>query len=152
MILPESGRGTIRRRANGGGGASLRKPETYFARKLRRRMSPPEVALWSQLRGKKLGFKVRRQHPIGPYTADFFVTDAKLVIEVDGRPHDFGDRPKRDEARDRYMGQHGYRILRLMARDVMGNLEGVISLIAEQVANPLHHPADGPPPRPGEDI
>src|SRR5690242_21269362 len=90
MILPETGRGTIRRRANGGGGASLRRPEVYAARKLRRNMSPPEVVLWSQLRGKRLGFKVLRQHPIGPYVADFCVSTAKLVIEVDGGAHDFG--------------------------------------------------------------
>jgi very-short-patch-repair endonuclease len=115
-------------------------------------MSPPEVALWSQLRGKKLGFKVLRQHPIGPYTADFYVSSAKLVIEVDGSAHDFGDRPERDEARDRYMAERGYRVLRILAHDVIKNLEGALSIIAEQVVNPLHHASHGPPPRPGEDI
>ena len=48
-------------------------------------MSPPEAMLWAELRRSKQGFKVRRQHPIGPYVADFFVRDANLVIEVDGR-------------------------------------------------------------------
>src|SRR6185503_5799253 len=83
MILPGTGRGTIRK-ANGGGGASLRKPEVYAARKLRRRMSPPEVLLWSQVRRRKLGFKVLRQHPIGSYSADFYIPTARLVIEIDG--------------------------------------------------------------------
>jgi very-short-patch-repair endonuclease len=129
----------------------LRKPEVYAARKLRRNMSPPEVALWSQLRGKKLGFKVLRQHPIGPYTADFYVSTAKLVIEVDGSAHDFGDRPKRDGTRDRYLAEQGYRVLRIAARDVIKNLEGAISLVAERVTNPLHHPSDGPPPHAGEE-
>ena len=151
MILPETGRGTIRRRANGGGGASLRKPAVYLARKLRRRMSPPEVLMWSQLRASSLGFKVRRQHPIGPYVADFFVADAGLVIEVDGNAHDFGDRPQRDETRECYLTQLGYRMLHLGAGDVMKNLDGVLKLIVERVANPLHHPADGPPPHAGED-
>ena len=152
MILPGTGRGTIRRRANGGGGASLRKPAVYAARKLRRQMSPPEVALWSQLRSTKLGFKVRRQHPIGPYIADFFVPVAKLVIEVDGSPHDFGDQSRRHEARNRYMNEQGLRVLRIAAREVMRNLEGTISLIAEQVTGPLRHPSDGPPPHAGEDF
>jgi very-short-patch-repair endonuclease len=151
MILPGTGRGTIRRKANGGGGASLRKPEVYAARKQRREMSPPEVLLWSQLRGKRLGFKVLRQHPIGPYTADFYVSAVRLVIEVDGSAHDFGERPKRDEARDRYMAERGYRVLRILARDVMRNLDGALSSIAEHATNPLHHPSDGPPPRPGEE-
>lgn len=150
MILPGTGRGTIRR-ANGGGGASLRKPEVYAARKQRRQMSPPEVLLWSQLRGKKLGFKVLRQHPIGPYVADFYVPAAKLVIEVDGSAHDYGNRPERDVARDRYMEERNYRAIRIGARDVMRNLDGVLSYIAVQVTNPLHQPSAGPPPRPGEE-
>ncbi|MEO8454565.1 MAG: DUF559 domain-containing protein [Sphingomicrobium sp.] len=150
MILPGTGRGTARA-ARGGGGASLRKPAVYSARKLRRQMSPPEVALWSQLRASKLGFKVRRQHPIGPYVADFFIRDAGLVIEVDGSPHDYGDRPERDAVRDRYIEQHGYRVLRVAAIDVLRNLDGVLSLISERGTNPLHHPLDGPPPHAGED-
>ena len=150
MTLPGTGRGTIRK-ANGGGGASLRKPAVYFARKLRRQMSPPEVLLWDQLRGSKLGFKVRRQHPIGPYVADFFVREAGLVIEIDGSPHDYGDRPQRDERRERYLGERGYRVLHLIASDVMKNLDGALRYIVEQVTNPLHHPSDGPPPHPGEE-
>jgi very-short-patch-repair endonuclease len=116
-------------------------------------MTPSEALLWSQLRGSKLGFKVRRQHPIGPYVADFFVRDAGLVIEVDGGPHDFGDAPKRDEQRDRYLSGRGYRVLRLVASDVMKNVEGALKYIAVQAMNPLHHQAalDGPPPRPGEE-
>ena len=151
MILPGTGRGTIRRAANGGGGASLRKPSIYAARKLRRQMSPPEVLLWDQLRGSKLGFKVRRQHPIGPYVADFFVRDAGLIIEIDGSPHDFGDRPERDDKRERYLTERGYRVVHLSAADVMKNLDGALKFIVEQVTSPLHHPADGPPPHAGED-
>ena len=115
-------------------------------------MSSPEVLLWEQLRASKLGFKVRRQHPIGPYVADFYVREAKLVIEVDGSPHDFGHQPDRDMHRDLYMQRLGYRIIRLAAKDVMKDVEAVLNLIVEQVTNPLHHPPHGPPPRAGEDI
>ena len=149
MILPGTGRGTS---VAGGGGASLRKPAVYVARKLRRQMSPPEVLLWDRLRGSKLGFKVRRQHPIGPYVADFFVRDAGLVIEIDGGAHDFGDRPSRDAARNRFMDERSYRVIRILASDVMQNLDGVLRFIVEQVTNPLQHPADGPPPHLGEDF
>jgi len=152
VILPGTGRGTAPER-RGGGGSALRKPAVYKARKLRRSMSPPEALLWSQLRGSKLGFKVRRQHPIGPYVADFYVRDAGLVIEIDGSPHDFGDRPERDERRDRYLAERGYRVLHLVAAEVMKNLDGALKYIAEQAASPLHHQAalDGPPPRAGEE-
>ncbi|HMI40482.1 MAG TPA: DUF559 domain-containing protein, partial [Sphingomicrobium sp.] len=151
-FLPGTGRGTIRRRANGGGGASLRKPVVYAARKLRRTMSPPEALLWQELRANKLGFKVRRQHPIGPYVADFYVRETRLVIEVDGSPHDFGDQPDRDMRRDRYMGEQGYRVLRIASADVMMDLEPILKLIVERVTSPLHQLAAGPPPRAGEEL
>jgi len=151
QILPGTGRGTVRRKANGGGGSSLCKPEVYAARKLRKAMSPPEVLLWDRLRGRKLGFKVRRQHPIGPYVADFFVRDANLLIEIDGSAHDYGDRPGRDSARDQYMVAHGYRVVRLAARDVLGDLDAVLAFVSDQVTNPLHQPSAGPPPHAGEE-
>jgi very-short-patch-repair endonuclease len=115
-------------------------------------MSPPEAMLWAQLRASKQGFKVRRQHPVGPYVADFFVRDANLVIEIDGEAHDFGQRAKRDIARDQYMQGRGYRVLRLLAADVMRDLDAVLLMISSQVANPLHHPSDGPPPHAGEEL
>jgi very-short-patch-repair endonuclease len=130
----------------------LRKPTVYAARKLRRQMSPPEVLLWDQLRASKMGFKVRRQHPIGPYVADFFVSGAGLAIEIDGMAHDVGERPARDIARDKYMNDRRLRVLRVAAADVMKNLEGVLALIVEQAKNPLHHPSDGPPPHSGEEF
>ena len=151
MILPGTGRGTIRRRANGGGGPSLCKPEVYAARKLRRRMSPPELLLWSQIRGQGLGFRGRKRHPIGPYSVDFYVPPAELVIEVDGSAHDHGHQPRRDQIRDRYLEGRGYRVLHIPALEVMKNLAGVLSLISARVTNPLHHPLDGPPPHPGEE-
>jgi len=153
MILPGTGRGTIRK-ANGGGGGSLRKPGVYKARKLRRQMSPPEVLLWSELRGNKLGFKVRRQHPIGPYVVDFFIRERALVIEIDGSPHDYGDQPERDAVREKYLTESGYRILRIAAGDVMRNLEGALKYIVVQATNPLHHQAalDGPPPHAGDEL
>ena len=151
-FLPDTGRGTIRRRANGGGGASLRKPSVYAARKLRREMSPPEVLLWDQLRARRLGFKVRRQHPVGPYVADFFVPDVNLVIEIDGAAHDYGERPSRDAVRDRYMREREYRVIRILAADVMKDLNSVVRMIVSHVTNPLHHPLDGPPPHAGEEL
>jgi len=151
MILPGTGRGTVPRRRNGGGGLSLRKPSVYRARKLRRAMSLPEAMLWQQLRGKKLGFKVLRQHPIGPYVVDFYVSAARLVIEVDGEAHDRADRPAKDERRDGYLDDRGYSIMRVPAVAVLNNLEGVLEGIAVRVTDPLHHAPHGSPPRPGEE-
>ncbi|MES2452274.1 MAG: DUF559 domain-containing protein [Pseudomonadota bacterium] len=48
------------------------RPEVSIARKLRREMGLPEVQLRQRLRGRVGRFKFRRQHPIGPYIADFY--------------------------------------------------------------------------------
>ena len=45
--------------------------------------------MWSVLRSKQVcGLKFRRQHPIGPYFADFACVSKKLVVEIDGSSHD----------------------------------------------------------------
>jgi very-short-patch-repair endonuclease len=73
-----------------------------------------------------------------------------LGIEVDGMAHDMGDRPDRDEARDTWLAANGVRVLRITARDVLGNLDGVVRNIVAG-CRPLHHPASpaGPPPLQG---
>lgn len=89
------------------------------ARRLRRKMSLPEVLLWQILRKQPGYVKFRRQHPIGRYVLDFYVLDLKLGIEIDGISHDMGDRPERDEERDRWLESQGIRILRVAAKDVL---------------------------------
>jgi len=53
---------------------------TDRARTLRSDLSVPERVLWKHLRARRLaGLKFRRQHPIGPYDADFCCTEASLI-------------------------------------------------------------------------
>ena len=74
------------------------------ARRLRRKMWPPEAQLWSRLRKRAPGKPVfRRQHPIGPYVLDFYCAEARLAVEIDGYSHDVGDRPRRDVRRDAWL-------------------------------------------------
>jgi very-short-patch-repair endonuclease len=121
------------------------------ARKLRRAMTLPEIALWAQLRARPGGLKFRRQHPAGPYILDFYCAKARLCIEIDGQAHDFGDRPQRDASRDALLALHGIETLRLAAHDVLHDLDAVLTHIVRVAAArpPLHHPAAprGPPPR-----
>jgi very-short-patch-repair endonuclease len=57
------------------------------ARQLRRDQTDAEQRLWAHLRDRQLyGAKFRRQHPIGPFVADFCCPQRKLVVELDGRP------------------------------------------------------------------
>ncbi|MAW98851.1 MAG: hypothetical protein CMN72_04220 [Sphingomonas sp.] len=149
---PRHGEGDRARRGGGGSRRSLR-PETATARKLRRQMSLPEVLLWQRLRGAQAGVKVRRQHPIGPYVADFYIASARLVIEVDGQSHDVPQRAAFDAMRDQFLKENGYRVLHIRAQEILDGIEQVIEAIVAFADAPLHHQpaAGGPPPRAGEE-
>ncbi len=121
------------------------------ARRLRRDMSPAEVALWCELRQRPGGLKFRRQHPAGPYVIDFYCAAARLAIEVDGGFHDRGDRSARDQVRDAWLAGHGVETLRIPAtlvfRDMANVVAGVVAAADARLS--LHHrpAAGGPPPQ-----
>jgi very-short-patch-repair endonuclease len=99
------------------------------ARALRRCFSLPEGLLWQVLRERPGGFKFRLQHPLDPYTLDFYCAAAKLAVEVDGESHGMGDRPQRDARRDRWLQERGIRVIRFAAGDVMKDLESAVTAI-----------------------
>jgi very-short-patch-repair endonuclease len=92
-------------------------------------MTLPEGLLWQVLRRRPGGFKFRRQHPMGPFIADFYCPVARLVIEVDGASHDMGTNPARDARRDAWLREEGLRVLRLPAADVMKDIESAVTAI-----------------------
>jgi len=97
-------------------------------------MSLPERVLWGQLRLKRTGLRFRNQHPAGPYVLDFYCYEAKLCVEIDGQSHDFTS--ARDERRDRWLALQGVRTLRVSARDVLRNLDGVVRYIVAEALTP----------------
>jgi very-short-patch-repair endonuclease len=116
-------------------------------------MSLPEVLLWQRLKGSPQGIAFRKQHPIGPYRADFYCAAARLVIEVDGIAHDMVDRPERDAERTASLEKQGYQVVRIAAADVLRNADEAAESIVSFAAHPLHH-ASGMVPLPvnGEDL
>ena len=124
---------------------------TGKARDLRRKMSLPEVIMWHWLRQRPNGLKFRRQHPSGPYILDFFCSDARLAVEIDGESHSRGDQPIRDDTRNAWLQSKGIGTLRVSARDVLDDADAVLRWILHESRErlPLHHPAapGGPPPR-----
>ncbi|WP_281252645.1 endonuclease domain-containing protein [Sphingopyxis indica] len=131
----------------------MRRPPVHAARRLRREMTLPEVLLWQELHGQKLGMKFRRQHPVGPYVADFCCMAAKLIVEIDGEAHNRGANPVRDAARDAFLSAQGFEIVRFAAKDVLENMDGVVALLRSKAENPLHHAFGAVPlPASGEEL
>ena len=89
------------------------------ARRLRRKMSLPEVLLWKHLRQKPMGLKFRNQHPIDTFVADFYCHKARMIIEIDGISHDMGDQPEFDQQRDELLMATGLNVIRIPAPEVL---------------------------------
>jgi very-short-patch-repair endonuclease len=107
-----------------------------FAKRLRKKMPRSEALLWSYIRKRGLnGAKFRRQHPIGPYIADFACIAAKLVVEVDGATHS-SDQLAYDTQRTKYLERQGWSVLRVSNTDAYKNMDGVWRTIAAQLRPP----------------
>ena len=108
------------------------KPELIrdTARRLRREETEWEHSLWERLRRRQLyGFKFRRQHPIGPFFADFFCPEAKLIIEIDGSQH--ADGLNLDKSRTEFLRNAGYDVLRFWNHEISSEIDAVMQRIAD---------------------
>ena len=105
------------------------------ARALRRNSTDAERALWSELRGHRLGGAgFRRQVPIENYIADFVCHAAHLVVELDGGQHFSDEGEQADAERSAVIESKGFKIIRFNNHDVMTNRAGVLETIATAVA------------------
>ena len=98
-----------------------------YARQHRFALNGPEQALWDQIRGCRLGVWFRRQVVIGRFIVDFLAPRERLVVEVDGGYH--MARAGADARRDRKLSRMGYRVLRLDADLVRGDVHAAVEQI-----------------------
>lgn len=100
-------------------------------------MTEAERLLWGELRARRFhGFKFKRQWTLGPYVVDFCCCEARLVVEVDGGQHEVAA----DEERTTWIERQGYRVRRVWNNDVLGNKEGVLTILANDLSGPLPSP------------
>jgi len=115
-------------------------PSTFRnAEYLRNNETPTEKLLWKKIRNNQLGVRIRRQHPIGDYIADFYCHKAKLVIELDGKYHDSQSQRKIDKLRDEVFEEFGLHLLHFSDDVVINDMASVISQIKTvlSVGSPL---------------
>lgn len=84
--------------------------------------------------------KFRRQHPLGPYVADFYCVDAKLVVELDGTPHQTPEGKQRDEVRDAWMRSQGIEVLRFGGWQAENDARQVLETIDAMLQQRCPHP------------
>jgi len=117
-------------------------PEIFRrAENLRNKMTEPEKLLWEKLKKyRRTGFKFRRQHPMGPFIADFYCHRAKLVVELDGRHHQIAEVKMNDEIRKSIINSWGINVIRFNNVDVLTNLESVVQKIESYIFPPTPLP------------
>lgn len=103
------------------------------AKALRKNMTEAEKVLWYHLKQSPLGFKFRRQHPMGVFIADFYCHKAKLVIEIDGSVHNLEEVKENDINRQRLIEEWGLTVIRFTNKEVFGSTKSVMEKIHEQL-------------------
>jgi very-short-patch-repair endonuclease len=109
-------------------GAPVSENMRWRAREGRKHGTAAERAAWQILRARRcLGLRFRRQQPIGPFIADFYCPELRLVIEVDGAIHHSAEQRYYDAIREHVLAMLGVIVVR-MANEAASpeNLEALI--------------------------
>jgi very-short-patch-repair endonuclease len=100
------------------------------ARRMRTQSTDAERKLWSFLRNRQLvGFRFRRQHPVGGYIVDFVCLEANLVVELDGGQHSEESQSAHDAQRTIELQKLNLRVLRFTDYEMLKNAEAVLLAI-----------------------
>lgn len=105
-----------------------------YPRAIAHRKNPTEAEeiLWNELKGKKTGYKFRRQHVIDQFIVDFVCIRKKLIVEVDGESHEV--KKEYDDGRTAMLKQRGFKVIRFANEEVIINVNEVVSKIKYSLA------------------
>jgi very-short-patch-repair endonuclease len=119
------------------------------AREMRSKQTPQEIVVWELLRKRRfLNYKFIRQHPVfyridkgwvDFYIADFYCNRLKMIIEVDGKIHDFNR--DYDRERDAKLNARGLQVIRIKNEEV-NDIPGIITYLEEKIAERSRHLGD----------
>ncbi len=105
---------------------------TGNARSLRKNMTKEERHLWYDfLRDYPIRFL--RQKVIDHYIVDFYCSQAKLVVELDGSQHYEEQGLQADQSRTKSLESRGLQVIRIPNNAVMQNFQGVCEHIDQIV-------------------
>ncbi len=94
---------------------------------LRNNSQLPEVLFWNCVKHDQLGFYFRRQYLFDQYILDFYCSEVRLNIEIDGKVHELKE--DEDLKRDAHLRSKGLRVIRVPASRILKNP----SYVAERI-------------------
>ena len=104
-----------------------------IAERLRRDMTASEKIIWDRVCKNQLGVRIRRQHPVWKFIADFYCHEVKLVIEIDGGIHLRSENKEYDISRDIILKEFQIEILRFTNDEVVNEPDLVIEKIKRTI-------------------
>ena len=106
---------------------------TALARENRKNPTPAESKIWNEvLRMRQFAdYKFLRQKPIDNYIVDFYCSELRLVIEIDGDSH--AESVEYDVERTRVLQSLGLTVVRFTNAEVFQNIEGVYDNLIEKI-------------------
>ncbi|HEY2581783.1 MAG TPA: methylmalonyl-CoA mutase family protein, partial [Mucilaginibacter sp.] len=103
------------------------------SRENRQNQTETENILWRLLRNNQTGYKVRRQHAIDGYIADFVCLSKGLVIEIDGGYHQLTQ--EEDKIRTLVLNNEGFDVIRFSNDEVINEAQKVVKTIKQTLDN-----------------
>lgn len=80
-----------------------------------------------------MGVRIRRQHPVWKFVADYYCHKVKLIIEIDGDIHLNEDARAYDVSRDIVLNEFKIEIIRFTNERALNNIEAVVSEIRSKI-------------------
>ncbi|MHB1178895.1 MAG: leucine--tRNA ligase [Daejeonella sp.] len=103
------------------------------SREHRKDSTEAENILWQYLRNSQTGYKIRRQHAINTYIADFICLKKGLIIEVDGGYH--AGIQDNDLVRTEVLSELGFKVIRFSNEDVISDPAGITNQVKEELSS-----------------
>lgn len=101
------------------------------ARNLRNNSTDAERHLWYYLRANRLGFKFKRQVPIGAYIVDFVCHQKRLIVELDGSQH--MNNKAYDAQRSDWLLSRGFKVVRFWNHDIIQQTSSILEIIRSEL-------------------
>ena len=118
----------------------LKKVAQSLARDMRQNPTKAEKVFWDAVRNKKvMNARFIRQHPLyfdflGKttfYIADFYCKEKCLVVEIDGRIHEYTK--ERDKLRTEIINLLGLKVIRFKNEEVLNDIDKVIEKLMREL-------------------
>ena len=117
----------------------MNEDKIIIAKKLRKKQTSTEIIMWNELRNRKLlNYKFRRQYSIEGYIVDFYCTELKLTVEIDGPIHE--NQIEEDIYRQKVIEKRGVKFIRFTNQEVENSLQDVLKNLKDLIKEltPLH--------------